>query len=110
MLQASGFRDCRRATAYRLGLKEGVLNSCQSLHERMGLGDERIVNPKAVSKSLRCVICTDVFIDPVSANRLGHCRSVYHVSPFFFLKLRCVSFGNRGHCCLEASTSSAEAA
>jgi len=54
-----------------------VLNSCQSLHERMGLGDERIVNPKAVSKSLRCVICTDVFIDPVSANRLGHCQHVF---------------------------------
>ncbi|CAE7297456.1 RAG1 [Symbiodinium natans] len=43
----------------------------------MGLGDERIVNPEAVSKSLRCVICTDVFIDPVSANGPGHCQHVF---------------------------------
>jgi len=31
----------------------------------MGLGDERLVNPATVSTTLRCSICTDVYIDPV---------------------------------------------
>lgn len=31
----------------------------------MGLGDEQLVNPRSVSESLRCAICTDVYEDPV---------------------------------------------
>lgn len=33
----------------------------------MGLPDEQLLNPQAVSKALRCVICTEVFVEPVSS-------------------------------------------
>ena len=33
----------------------------------MGLPDEQLLNPQAVSKALRCVICTEVFVKPVSS-------------------------------------------
>lgn len=42
----------------------------------MGLGDDELVNPAAISLTLRCAICTEVYVDPVfSAGR--PCQHVF---------------------------------
>jgi len=42
----------------------------------MGIPDEMLVDPRQVAEGLRCVICTEVFVEPVGS---GHSTSCQHV-------------------------------